>query len=78
MENHDDLIKHTKIIRGDIWLVPCRYDGVKHKFKPLIDTSEPFVQSARNWLKAEDDILLDIVRSRGLKNWTKCAHEINT
>ena len=43
MEDHEDLIKHTKVLRDDIWLVPCRYDGKKHKFLPLIDTSEPFV-----------------------------------
>ena len=77
MENSEDLSRHIKQLKDNIWLVPCNFSDENHTFEPLVTMDAPHSMSARNWMFIEDDMILKIIETHGMRGWTKCANKIN-
>jgi hypothetical protein len=69
-------------ITAGVWMVPCRIQSEKCEFIPI---SQPFPsnrtlesQKLRNvWNQDEDKALQQLIQSRGSRNWSSIAKELN-
>lgn len=70
-------------ITAGVWMVPCRVDKVRKAYIPSI---KPFkngkksakIDSRQSWTLEEDQKLKDIILSRGARQWSAIAIELNT
>ena len=58
MENSEELCKHIKQLKDNIWLVPCHFIDNDHTFEPLVTMDAPHGMSARTWMPVEDEMIL--------------------
>lgn len=69
-------------IEGDIWLVACKTNPQSNSFTPLLKPLDLSLKSSeyskvKTWTENEDDTLKSIILSKGAKNWSNIANELN-
>lgn len=75
-------IPNAFAITNDVWMVPCRIAPNKRLFKPINRPLDQFkeldVKKTRNtWSEVEDNLLKEIISSKGERSWACIAKEIN-
>ncbi|CAG9335922.1 unnamed protein product [Blepharisma stoltei] len=74
--SHQSLLSPYKI-DDEIWMVPCKLDGLKHKYSPLIYPRVLSGNLKHPWTKKEDDIVISLLNTQSYKKWTIIAKAIN-
>lgn len=69
-------------VEGDIWLVACKTNPQSNSFTPLLKPLDLSLKSSeyskvKTWSENEDNTLKSIILSKGAKNWSNIANELN-